>query len=170
MAESVSLLKIVEDTIVDGPGFRLSLYAAGCSHHCKECHNPHSWQIENGTFYSVQTIFERVMKSSSNITFTGGDPFFQTEAFSKLAELIKQNSRKNIWCYTGYLFEDLVTSEKFRRLLNYIDVLVDGPYVAQKRDVNLLFRGSANQRLIDVKKSLESGIVTLYDYTPYPIF
>lgn len=171
MTNTISLLKIVDDTIVDGPGFRISIYAAGCSHRCKGCHNPHSWEIANGSAYRVEEVINRVLANPlSNVTFTGGDPFFQVESFIHIAEAIKLQSDKTIWCYTGYLFEDLLKNDQFAALLSYIDVLVDGPFDLSKRDLSLLFRGSANQRLIDVQKSLSAGSVVLFDYKPYPSF
>ncbi|MGL4332360.1 MAG: anaerobic ribonucleoside-triphosphate reductase activating protein [Bacteroidales bacterium] len=171
MIKTILLLKIVDDTIVDGPGFRTSIYAAGCSHRCKGCHNPHSWEVGNGTNHPVDEVIARVLANPlSNVTFTGGDPFFQTDSFIQIAKAIKAGSSKNIWCYTGYLFEDLLKDPQFTELLSYIDVLVDGPFELAKRDLSLLFRGSSNQRLVDVPKSLSEGSVVLLDYKPYPSF
>lgn len=171
MTNTISLLKIVDDTIVDGPGFRTSIYAAGCSHRCKGCHNPNSWEVENGTIYMVDEVIDHLLANPlSNVTFTGGDPFFQADRFIQIAKAIKLYSAKTIWCYTGYLFEDLLKDKQFEELLSYIDVLVDGPFDFTKRDLSLLFRGSANQRLIDVPKSLSLGSAVLFEYKPYPSF
>ncbi|MGL5786583.1 MAG: anaerobic ribonucleoside-triphosphate reductase activating protein [Bacteroidales bacterium] len=171
MTKSISLLKIVDDTIVDGPGFRTAIYAAGCSHQCKGCHNPHSWDIGNGISFSIDEVIERVLSNPvSNVTFTGGDPFFQADSFIEIAKAIKEKSSKTIWCYTGYVFESLIQTDKFMELLSYIDVLVDGPFEADKRDLSLLFRGSSNQRLIDVVRSLSMRKTILLDYSPYPSF
>ena len=170
MYDTISLLKIVEDTVVDGPGFRISLYAAGCVHHCKGCHNPQSWDYANGTLYSVDQLMEHILHSKSNITFTGGDPLFQVKAFTELARRIKERTRKTIWCYTGYLFETLLDHPAYRDLLPYIDVIVDGPFEEDKRDSKLLFRGSANQRLIDVQMSLKEKRTILFAYDPFPVF
>ena len=94
------LLDIIEDTVVDGPGFRTSLYAAGCRHHCPGCHNPQSWEREHGHAVGVEEVAERLLTDPfSNITFSGGDPLEQVEAFTELAKLIKNKSKKNIWCY-----------------------------------------------------------------------
>lgn len=170
MDNQISLLRIVEDTIVDGPGFRLSLYAAGCTHHCKECHNPQSWNFENGKLYSIQQLTERINRSVSNITFSGGDPFYQAQAFARLAAEIKKTSGKTIWCYTGYLFEELIQNPMHRALLQHIDVLVDGRYIAAQRNLNLLFRGSNNQRLINVPRSLQENRTVIFEYQPFPEF
>ncbi|MDO5569855.1 MAG: anaerobic ribonucleoside-triphosphate reductase activating protein [Bacteroidales bacterium] len=166
----ISIMKIVEDTIVDGPGFRVSIYSAGCSHHCKNCHNPQSWNINNGTLYSLDNVLERILSTPLNVTFTGGDPFFQIDAFTVLAKKIKQQSNKNIWCYTGYLFEDILNDEVLNRMLPFIDVLVDGRFVDEEKDMDLLFRGSKNQRIIDVKKSLTENNVVEFNYNPFPEF
>lgn len=170
MSETISLLKILEDTVVDGPGFRISIYCAGCSHGCVDCHNPQSWNINNGIATSVDEIVARILRSSSDVTFTGGDPFFQSSAFTILAKKIKAHSTKNIWCYTGFKYEQLLLKPDAIELLKQIDVLVDGPFVKDKKDTNLLFRGSSNQRLIDVPKSLEKKQVVLFDYHPFPEF
>lgn len=164
------IMDIIEDTVVDGPGFRTTVYAAGCRHHCPGCHNPQSWDAANGHAVSVEQVAERLLADPfSNITFSGGDPFEQAEAFTALAREIKTRSRKTIWCYTGYRFEELARSPRFSCLLPYIDVLVDGRFVEHLRDTSLLFRGSSNQRLIDVPASLRSGAVTLFEYAPYPV-
>lgn len=98
----------------------------------------------------------------ANVTFSGGDPMFQAEGFAELAEAIKRYSRKTIWCYTGFLFEDLRKQSAPTRLLHQVDVLVDGPFIQALRDEDLLFRGSSNQRLIDVPRSLECGETVLF--------
>ena len=164
------LLDIIEDTVVDGPGFRTSLYAAGCRHHCPGCHNPQSWEREHGHAVGVEEVAERLLTDPfSNITFSGGDPLEQVEAFTELAKLIKNKSKKNIWCYTGYLYEEVCRSARLAQILPYIDVLVDGRFNQHLRDTDLLFRGSSNQRLIDVPESLLKGKIQLYDYSPYPV-
>ncbi|MBQ9440610.1 MAG: anaerobic ribonucleoside-triphosphate reductase activating protein [Paludibacteraceae bacterium] len=168
---NISLLKIEEDTTVDGPGFRTSIYCAGCENACPGCHNPQSWDINNGTPTPVEDILKTVLADPyADVTFTGGDPMFSPEGFTELARLIKQHSGKNIWCYTGYRFEALKDKKPQRELLEQIDVLVDGPFVERLKDKDLLYRGSSNQRLIDVRASLESGETVLYDYQPIPVF
>lgn len=170
MSFKISVIKIVEDTIVDGPGFRTSVYCAGCSHRCSECHNKVTWDINSGTLTDVQDIYRQLVKSDLNITFTGGDPFYQVKSFTALAKLIKENTDKNIWCYTGYTFEQIIASEKLSALLPYIDVLVDGRFEKALADSDLIFRGSTNQRLIDVKQSIVENSCVLFNYRPFPDF
>ena len=98
----------------------------------------------------------------ANVTFSGGDPMFQAEGFTELAHAIHERSNKTIWCFTGFTFEALLAKTEQRKLLEQIDVLVDGPFVERLKDTDLLYRGSSNQRLIDVKESLKQGKVVLY--------
>lgn len=163
----LSILDIIEDTTVDGPGFRTAVYAAGCPNRCPGCHNPESWDINHGHRMSTEEILKIVLADPfADVTFSGGDPMFQPEGFAQLAHDIKQRSRKNIWCYTGYTFEDLLRNPKQAQLLKYIDVLVDGKFEEKLRDEELCFRGSSNQRLIDVQASLKRNETVLYDYNP----
>ena len=161
------VIDILEDTTVDGPGFRTSIYCAGCIHHCPGCHNPQSWAEDSGTEMSVEALMEVIEADpfAPGVTFTGGDPMQQAEAFTELARLIHERTTKNIWCYTGYTFEKLLNMPAQRQLLDYVDVLVDGPFVEAQRDTSLLFRGSANQRLIDVPNSLAKGKVIMWQRT-----
>ena len=166
----IVVLDIIEDTVVDGPGFRTTVYAAGCRHQCPGCHNPESWNIAHGHEMEIRELADRLLSDPfSNITFSGGDPLEQVEAFTELARLIQAESKKNIWCYTGYRFEEVCRSRKLSQILPCIDVLVDGRYNQQLRDTSLLFRGSSNQRLVDVAASLEKGKVSLFEYAPYPV-
>ena len=159
----LSILNILEDTTVDGPGFRTSIYCAGCYHACNECHNPQSWNINNGTMMSTNDIMKIVTADPfANVTFSGGDPMYQAKGFTELAKAIKQQTNKNIWCYTGFVFESLLKMNEQRELLQWIDVLVDGPFINSKKDLSLLFRGSSNQRLIDVQQSLQQNKVVLW--------
>lgn len=161
----ISVLQIVHDTMVDGPGFRTSVYSAGCPHGCKGCHNPQSWDIHGGTMRSIDDILEEILSDPfANVTFTGGDPMFQAEGFLELAKAIRQHSDKSIWCFTGYRFEQLTELPIHRALLEQIDVLMDGPYVESLRNTDLLFRGSSNQRAILTRESLAQGnVVELTD-------
>ncbi len=161
------ILDILEDTTADGPGFRTSIYAAGCPNACPGCHNPESWDIRHGRRMTTDEILQKVLDDPfADVTFSGGDPMFQPEGFAELAQAIKENSDKNIWCYTGYTFEQLLNSTRHTRLLQYIDVLVDGRFRQELRDESLYFRGSSNQRLIDVPASLKNGKVIAYSYRP----
>ena len=160
----LSILDIVEDTMVDGPGFRTTIYCAGCPNHCPGCHNPQSWDIDSGHQVSTEELMDVITADPyANVTFSGGDPMFQPEGFAELAAEIRRKTDKTIWCYTGFVFEDLVNKPAQRRLLELIDVLVDGPYVGRLRNEELIFRGSSNQRLIDVPASLREGRVILWD-------
>ena len=147
----LSILDILEDTTVDGPGFRTAIYAAGCPNGCPGCHNPESWDINRGHWMSTEEILEKVLADNfADVTFSGGDPMFQPEGFTQLAHAIKERSRKNIWCYTGYTLEECLADPARRECLRWIDTLVDGRYVEALRDLSLDFRGSSNQRIIDV--------------------
>lgn len=159
-------MRLVPDTIVDGPGLRASVYCAGCAHRCPQCHNRQTWDFSAGTPMSPREIFDWILDESpgADVTFTGGDPFYQAAGFAELAALIRAEApEKNIWCYTGFTFEEIAADPEKRRLLRLIDVLVDGPFVAALRDPkNLLFCGSSNQRLIDVPASLRAGAVVTW--------
>lgn len=146
------VLDIVEGTIVDGPGLRTSIYLSGCNHHCLECHNSQSWQYENGKPMTVPEILAIIKENGFNVSLSGGDPFYQIDNLLPLLQQIKKLG-KNIWCYTGYTYEQIISNAKLSEALLYIDVLVDGRYDKDKHDLDLRFRGSSNQRLIDIKKS-----------------
>ncbi len=152
------VLDIKEGTTVDGPGLRTSIYFSGCSHHCEGCHNPQSWDYEAGHEMTVDEIMKVIDYNNFDVTFSGGDPLFQLDEVTNLAREIKRGGR-NIWCYTGYKWEVVSKDARYSSLLENIDVLVDGPFVLAKRDISLLFRGSDNQRLIDVRKSLDNDRV-----------
>ena len=159
----IKILDIIEDTTVDGPGFRTTIYCAGCAHKCEKCHNKHSWSFNQGRDVSTAELMKVITDDEfANVTFSGGDPMYQAEGFTELARAIKSCTKKTIWCYTGFTFEALLKMPKQRALLELIDVLVDGPFVDSLKDPDLLFRGSSNQRLIDVQASLKEGKVILW--------
>ncbi len=155
---NLRVLKIIDGTTVDGPGFRTSIYFAGCRHECPGCHNPSSWDFEAGADMSVSQILERISENDMDVSLSGGDPLYQAEALTCLCRMIK-DSGKSIWLYTGFLYEDILANPVYAPLLKYVDVVVDGPFINQLRDTALLFRGSSNQRLIDVAKSQCGKIV-----------
>lgn len=160
----ISVLDIIHDTMVDGPGFRTSIYCAGCPNACPGCHNPQSWDIKQGREMSTAQIMAEIESDPfANVTFSGGDPMFQAEGFCELAQAIKSQTQKTIWCFSGFTFEVLLKNPEQRKLLQFIDVLVDGPFVQSLRDEDLLFRGSSNQRILDVPKSLKAGMPVLYE-------
>jgi len=155
---TMRVVSIVEGTTVDGPGLRTSIYFAGCEHHCPGCHNPHTWDPSAGEELSVQDIIGSIEASEAKgVTFSGGDPLFQASSLAVLARCLHLRGY-DIWCYTGYTYEHIASIPAMRGILAWINVLVDGPFVEDLRDTTgLLFRGSSNQRLIDVPRSLEEG-------------
>jgi anaerobic ribonucleoside-triphosphate reductase activating protein len=158
---NIRVLDIKYGTSVDGIGLRTSIYCAGCQNHCPGCHNPQSWDENGGEPISVEVLFKNIVDADMNVTFTGGDPMLHPEGFIELAQMIKNNTNKNIWCYTGYKFEDLIQHPIRRKLVELCDVIVDGPYIESERDLSLHFRGSRNQRVIDVQKSLNGEIICI---------
>lgn len=155
---ALRILDIVEGTSVDGVGLRTSIYFAGCHHHCPGCHNPESWDPLQGKAMTVDEIMQIITYNDYNVTFSGGDPLEQIEDLLPLAQSITSHGYK-IWCYTGYTFEEITNSPLLSRLLPFLHVLVDGKFVEKLKDSGLLFRGSSNQRLIDVQKSTIDHIV-----------
>ena len=156
---NIRILSIKYGTSVDGIGLRTSLYCAGCENRCPGCHNPQSWDEKGGEAISVDELYHCVIEADMNVTFTGGDPMYHPEGFIALASLIKRNTNKTIWCYTGYRFEELLSHPLRRQLVELCDVIVDGRYIEAERDLSLHFRGSRNQRIIDVKASLDGDVV-----------
>lgn len=156
---SLRVIDIVGGTSVDGPGLRTSVYFAGCNHHCPGCHNPQSWDFEGGEAMSVLRIKEIIDDCDFNVTFSGGDPLMQpVDEMVELARLLKADGR-TIWCYTGYSYEYVASRPEYKELLSCIDVLVDGPFVESLRDISLRFRGSSNQRLVDIARSTPDCVV-----------
>ena len=147
--DRIRVLDILEQTTADGPGFRISIYCAGCLHKCKGCHNPQSWDFNAGKWMSIDSLMDIIKADTlSNVSFSGGDPFYQSEAFTTLAKRIKEETGKTIWCWTGFTLEEIQADPVMSRMLPWIDVLVDGPFILEQRDPELLFRGSPNQRII----------------------
>ena len=162
----IRLAGLVNDSIVDGPGLRLAIFTQGCPHHCPECHNPQSHDPEGGEWHDTEVLAALAAENIllDGITLTGGDPFVQPEACADLARRA-HNAGLNVWCYTGYVFEELLTGkQEWRALLENVDVLVDGPVLRAQKTLDKRFRGSANQRIIDVPASLKSGTTVLSEY------
>lgn len=150
---ALRVIDIVAGTTVDGPGLRTSIYFAGCRHNCPGCHNPQSHSFDAGREMSVAEILDIVADEGFNVTFSGGDPLYQNqEALNLLASGIKQLGF-SLWCYTGFEFDEVKTLP----IVQHIDILVDGPFKQQLRSLHSPFRGSTNQRIINVKDSLEQG-------------
>lgn len=163
-SEFIRLAGIVRESIVDGPGIRLVVFCQGCPHGCRECHNTVTHDFAGGYDCSVDRILQAVDENPllDGVTFSGGEPACQPAGFLSLARGIKERGL-DIIMYSGYTFEELQSmaenSQDLARLLQYVDILVDGRYEAEKRDLTLAFRGSTNQRVIDVKASLREGKV-----------
>ena len=158
----------VNDSIVDGPGLRFTVFTQGCPHHCEGCHNPQTWDFDGGKTVEIAEIVEKMRKNPllSGVTLSGGEPFMQADACAKIAEAA-HGMGLNVWTYTGHTWEMLTEVAKrppgWVTLLKETDVLVDGPFVKDQKSLELLYRGSQNQRLIDVKKSLDAGTVVLWE-------
>ena len=141
------VLDIVRGTTVDGPGFRTAIYFAGCRHECPGCHNPQSWDFNAGEEMTLAEIIEVIEEEEFDVTLTGGDPLYNPEEIAILAEKIKGMGH-SIWLYTGFTIEQIKSSPRLSLPLPFLDVIVDGPYIASLRDLDLQFRGSSNQRII----------------------
>lgn len=165
MSDTIKLAGIVEESFTDGSGIRFSIFTQGCKHHCKNCHNPETWSFDSGTEVDIQKIYDSILENPmlDGVTFTGGDPMYQAKACTALAKMIKDNTSLNIWCYTGFRYEELMYHPDMYEFMQYIDVLVDGEYKEEQRCLAEKFRGSKNQRIIDVKKSIETLTVVTID-------
>ena len=161
--------------IANGIGVRVSLFVSGCTHHCKGCFNPETWSFDYGRPFTEETEEEifRLLEPTyiSGFTLLGGEPmeYENQRALAPFVKKVKERfPEKTIWCYTGYLFEDILNRmlpawECTKDILNCLDVLVDGPFVEEEKELGLRFRGSKNQRIIDVKKSLTKGKIKLWE-------
>lgn len=159
--KSIRILGIEPESIVDGEGIRYVIFTQGCPHHCPGCHNPQTHSFDSGKLILIDDLLEDISKRKDwidGITFSGGEPFCQIGQCSLIAQKA-HGMGLSVWCYTGYLFEDLYGQGA--ELLNYIDVLVDGPFVQAEKSLELDFRGSRNQRVIDVPESLKEGVAIL---------
>lgn len=163
MATPLRLAGVIRESIVDGPGWRFVVFAQGCKHNCKECHNPETHDMNGGYESSVERIIEAIKpnKLLKGVTLSGGDPFEQAENFSVLAKEV-HNLGLDVVTYTGYTFEQLYKgksqNEGWLHLLEQTDILIDGKFEISKKSLNCKFRGSTNQRILDAKKSLEKGV------------
>lgn len=161
----MNYLKITKDDLLNGEGVRVTLWASGCSHHCKNCHNPETWNENVGQVFdykAIQEIYNELSKPYiSGLTLTGGDPLYSNNR-ETIGDLVKEVKRrfpnKNIWLWTGYKWNEI----KDLTFIKYIDVLIDGEFIQDLYNPNLMWRGSSNQNVIDVKKSLEQNKIVLY--------
>ena len=156
--------------IANGPGVRVSLFVSGCTHRCKDCFNQEAWDFDYGEVFD-EAVMDRIVDLLApgyikGITYLGGeplDPRNQAGLLDLTRKIKAKYPEKSVWCFTGYVWERLPRVENVtEELISYLDVLVDGPFVAEKKNLNLRFRGSENQRLIDVKKSLNENEVVLW--------
>lgn len=155
----------ISDSIVDGPGLRFTVFTQGCPHHCPGCHNPETHDPAGGREISVEEL-ARIMLGNpltDGLTLSGGEPFLQAEECAALARIARGRGL-NVWAYTGYTYEKLLEEGEPARLalLEALDVLVDGPFVLARKSYDALFRGSDNQRLLDVPASLRAGRAVLW--------
>lgn len=152
------------DSIVDGEGVRTVLWTQGCPHACLGCHNPSTHSFDGGALVSVDEVIEelKMLRNQDGITLSGGDPVCQSDACYEISKAAHELGM-NVWCYTGYTYEKMLLNPKQRRLLEQIDVLVDGKFMLEEKSYDIYFRGSKNQRIIDVKQSLDTNRVVLVE-------
>ncbi len=169
MNKTIRLSGIAYESLVNGPGMRRVFFAQGCKHNCEGCFNPETHDFSGGEEKNIDNLIKDVLKNKmiKGITFSGGDPLEQADEFSYMAKAFKK-SGLNIWCYTGYTFEILLEKMKnedsIRELIENIDVLVDGRFEINNKKEGLRFRGSSNQRIIDVKESLKQEKISILEY------
>jgi len=167
MADSIRIAGIMRESIVDGPGIRFAVFCQGCPHDCPGCHNPETHDFAGGTEVSVERLLKEFDKNPllAGVTFSGGEPMCQAEGFAALGRGIKERG-KTITIYSGYTLEQLLRmalkNAAVEELLRMCDLLIDGPFVQSKRDLTLQFRGSANQRLIDMPATWKAGHLVLW--------
>ncbi len=155
----IRIAGIARDSIVDGPGIRTTIFVQGCPHHCPGCHNPETWPFEGGKELTPNQLFAIVRQNPlyKGVTFSGGEPFAQAEALLPLARLLKEAGYE-LASYSGYTFEQLMTgTDAQQALLAETDVLIDGPFILSERSLDLVFRGSRNQRVFNISASLRQG-------------
>lgn len=160
------------ESVVDGDGVRVVVFFSGCNHHCKGCHNPTSHDFNTGKPFGSEIqeqIAEYVRETPfvSGVTLSGGDPMYSADSIlSFIKELKELSPTSTVWVYSGFTYEEIVSDEHMLQLLRLCDVLVDGPFLLEQRDITLSYRGSRNQRIIDIQKSIAAGQVVLYELQP----
>lgn len=154
----IKIAGLVEDSIVDGPGMRLTVFFQGCPHKCEGCHNPQTHDFYGGTEMDTAEVLDKLRRNPllSGITLSGGEPFAQPETAYELARGAKEQG-KSVWVYSGYTYEQLLQQDAARRVLEVCDVLVDGPFILAQKTLNLKWRGSWNQRVIELKRGKDNG-------------
>ena len=160
----IEIAGIVEDSITDGPGLRFVVFTQGCPHNCKGCHNPQTHTIGGGVFVNTEYLLEKIDNNPliSGVTISGGEPMIQAKSLIEFAKEVKKR-KLNLATYTGFTFEELIqkNDKNINELLSYIDVLIDGKFELDKKSYNLKFKGSSNQRTINVQESLKQAQVVL---------
>jgi len=165
---TIRIAGVVRESIVDGPGIRFVVFAQGCPHHCKGCHNEATHDFSGGKDVTIEKLMDEVVKNPlpSGVTFSGGEPFCQPEGFFSLAVKLKEKNL-NIAAYTGYTYEELAglptKNESLKKLLDNIDILIDGPFIEEKKDLTQQFKGSSNQRYIDMNETRTRGKLVVLD-------
>lgn len=161
---------IQTESIVDGPGLRAVIWTQGCKHRCPGCHNPQTWNCNGGVLVPVNCVKRAIdeLKYHDGITFSGGDPMYQASACLSIAKYAKKKGY-NIWCYTGFTYEELIAMEdkNINEFLSFIDILVDGRFIMAERNLSLLFRGSNNQKLIDMNETRKQNKIILFNEEEY---
>jgi len=156
MSLPIRLSGLVPESIVDGPGLRFAVFTQGCPHHCEGCHNQHTWDMSGGHMSDTDAVFAQIKKVKllRGVTFTGGEPFAQAAACAEIGLRARRELKYDIVTYTGYLYEELLETAKLdpgvKKLLEATNYLIDGPFVLARRDLLLKFRGSGNQRILDI--------------------
>lgn len=165
---NVQLAGLVEESVVDGPGMRLVIFTQGCKHDCEGCHNPQTHDLDGGETVTVDDLKDKIdhQKLIRGITFSGGEPFLQSKAMAVLARYAKEKGLHTL-AYTGYTFEQLDAmrqdDQAIADFLSQLDMLVDGPFILAERDITLQFRGSRNQRILDMPASLKKGEAVIWE-------
>ncbi len=158
--------KCSKDSTVDGPGLRIVVWTQGCVHNCKECHNPETHDLKAGYLEDIDNVIDYInqAKMQRGITLSGGEPFLQPLELVPIAQAAKKRGM-DVWSFSGYTYEQILKSPKKRKLLEELDVLVDGKFVIEEKDTRLRYKGSKNQRIIDVQQSLQEGrlVLSIYD-------
>ncbi|APF21412.1 MULTISPECIES: anaerobic ribonucleoside-triphosphate reductase activating protein [Clostridium] len=161
--------KIKFNDVANGPGLRLSLFTSGCTHHCKGCFQPETWNFKNGEPFTLETQKYIIEKSENKyiagLSLLGGDPLDNVDGILPLLQEYRKTfaATKSIWLWTGYLFEEILKDDFKSEVLPFIDVIIDGKFEENLKDITLKYKGSTNQRVIDVKKSVETHTVILYE-------
>ncbi len=165
LEQTIRLADVVSESVVDGKGIRMTVFCQGCRRACPGCHNPGTWDEHGGKDVPLRTVTDAALKDPllDGLTFSGGEPFLQPAPFAALGVWCHAHNL-NVWCYTGYTYEQLTelaqSDAAVEQLLAQIDVLVDGPFIEAQKDLTLWFRGSKNQRVIDLNATRKSGKVT----------